>query len=342
MADTPTTPNAPHTPNGAPPPAPAREGRAAVVRAPSLRVTIALAALMLAVGTAVGAAIGPAPDASFAGSSRVPLLLPSLTALAVARSGGAANGASAAAVQPPPSTPQETPTAAGPPTSTPAPAPTTSAPTPAVPAPKSTTAPAGPEPSTPTSSTPKSKGPTLPPVTSVWLIKVSGATFTSALAQPAAAPYIDGQLIPAGTFLSGWSGLAGSAFASEAALLGGTPPQTLDSIVQPPCPEGAAHATCAPETPGALTAADEFLKQTIPVITASAAYRAHGLIVVTFASIGVASAAELPAAASTATLTAQPPAGVLLMSPFAKPGARPSAAFNAASPEQSLSGLMRK
>jgi hypothetical protein len=176
----------------------------------------------------------------------------------------------------------------------------------------------------------------------VWLIQVSGGTFTSALAQPAAAPYIDGQLVSTGTLLSGWSGLAGGALASEAALLGGTPPQRLDSIVQPPCPEGAAGAACAPETPGALTAADEFLKQTIPVITATAAYRTNGLIVVTFASVGVAAAAELPAAASTATLTSQPPAGVLVISPFAKAGARSSAVFNPTSPKRSLEGLLRQ
>ena len=84
---------------------------------------------------------------------------------------------------------------------------------------------------------------TLPPVTSVWLITLSGSNFAQALAQTAAAPYIDSQLVPAGTLLSGWSSLDASAFASEAALLAGEPPQTLDSIVQPPCPEGAAGAT---------------------------------------------------------------------------------------------------
>jgi hypothetical protein len=62
-----------------------------------------------------------------------------------------------------------------------------------------------------------------PPVTSVWLITLAGGTFAQALAQPAAAPYIDSQLVKAGTLLSGWSSLAGSAFASEAGLLGGTP-----------------------------------------------------------------------------------------------------------------------
>ena len=64
------------------------------------------------------------------------------------------------------------------------------------------------------------------------------------LAQAAAAPYITGQLIPTGTLLSSWSAIEGSAFANEAALAApasavGTPP-LVHSIVQPPCPEGAA------------------------------------------------------------------------------------------------------
>ncbi len=131
----------------------------------------------------------------------------------------------------------------------------------------------------------------------MWLITLAGATFTQALAQPAAAPYIDSQLVPAGTLLSGWSSLDGSSFASEAGLLSGEPPQTLDSIVQPPCPEGAAGAACAPETAGALSAADEFLKAIVPTITASAAYRAHGLIVITFGTVGNATASSLPVGA---------------------------------------------
>jgi hypothetical protein len=180
----------------------------------------------------------------------------------------------------------------------------------------------------------------LPPVTSVWLITLSGGNFAQALAQTAAAPYIDSQLVPAGTLLSGWSSLDASAFASEAGLLSGVPPQTLDSIVQPPCPEGAAGAACAPETAGALTAADEFLKATLPAITASASYRAHGLIVITFGSVGNATASSLPAGAATATLSSEPPVGVLLLSPFVRSDARPATAFNPTSPKQSLSGLL--
>ena len=178
----------------------------------------------------------------------------------------------------------------------------------------------------------------LPPVTSVWLITLSGATFAQALAQTAAAPYIDSQLVPAGALLSDWSSLDASAFASEAGLLSGVPPQTLDAIVQPPCPEGAAGATCAPETAGAMTAADEFLKATLPAITASAAYREHGLVVITFGAVGNATASSLPAGSATATLSSEPPVGVLLLSPFARAGARPTTSFNPTSPSRASPG----
>ena len=91
--------------------------------------------------------------------------------------------------------------------------------------------------------------------------QLSGATFAQALAQPAAAPYIDSQLVPAGTLLERLVLAAGAARSrARPGCSQANAPQTLDSIVQPPCPEGAAGAPCAPETAGALTAADEFLK----------------------------------------------------------------------------------
>jgi hypothetical protein len=318
-----------------PPPSPR-----SALRLPSTRVAAALAAGMLALGVAIGAAIGPAPETSLAGE-RIPLLLPAIAAIAGGGDDAHTTGTStAAAVQPPSVTPQPTPAASSPSTG----AGTSSAATKTSKTAPSATATPAPAPSTaktPTKSTPKSAAQaTLPPVTSVWLVTLSGSNFAQALAQTAAAPYIDSQLIPAGTLLSGWSSLQGSAFASEAGLLSGVPPQTLDSIVQPPCPEGAAGAACAPETAGALTADDEFLKATLPAITASAAYREHGLIVVTFGSVGNATASSLPAGASTATLSSEPPVGVLLLSPFARAGARPTIAFNPTSPKQSLSGLL--
>ncbi len=301
------------------------------LRAPSARVTAALAAAMLAVGVAVGAAIGPAPTPSQANPS-LPVLLQTLARSAAARAAqGAAPQAITAEATPrrkrhhraKHSTEQEAASATA---STPAAETTT---------PASTT----PASTTPTSTTPKS---TLAPVTHVWLIELSGTSFEQASAKAAAAPYIDTQAVPAGTLLSGWSGLDGSAFADEAALLAGGGPQLLDTIVQPPCPEGTAGASCAPETPGALTAADEFLKATVPTITSTAAFRENGLIVVTFASVATATATGLPAGAATATLTAQPPAGVLLISPFAAVGAHPSSAFSPASPKQSVEKLLRR
>jgi hypothetical protein len=319
--------------------------------APSPRVTAALAAAMLAVGVAVGAAIGPAPSASFAGASGLPLPV-LLRTLGV---GAAQPGAttSTAAVQPPPVAAAATPVparrrrrrhhkAAAPEAASSAGTPTagseTSAPT---------------EGSAPPPTTSKGKAAPLPPVKKVWLIELAGSSFAEAAAQPTAAPYIGSQAVALGTLLSGWSALDASAFANGAALIAGSPPpadlggSVLDTIVQPPCPasspqgEGAGAAQCAPDTPAGLTAADEFLEQTIPAIVASGPYRENGLIVVTFATVASASATGLPSGASTATLTSQPPAGALLISPFVAAGARSSITFTPQSPERSLDKLLR-
>ena len=194
-----------------------------------------------------------------------------------------------------------------------------------------------------TEKTAASRAKRLPAITNVWLITLSGGSFAEASARPTAAPYITGTLIPGSTLLSGWSSIGASAFASEAALAeppspGATPP-LVRSIVQPPCPEGAAGAACAPASPGALTAADEFVKATLATITTTPAYREHGLVVVTFATVGVAAQSGLPAGASSSTLTYEPPAGVTLLSPFARPGSS-TAAFNPTSPRQSLEKLL--
>src|SRR5207302_6475371 len=114
------------------------------------------------------------------------------------------------------------------------PAPSSAATTPSTPTSSS------PEASTPSHSTPTSATTPLAPVTHVWLVELAGSTFAEALAAPAMAAYIDTQAIGAGELLSGWSGLAGSALANEAALLADTPPQLVQTVVQPPCPEGAA------------------------------------------------------------------------------------------------------
>lgn len=336
MTDTPEIPSPPPTAaaEAAEPRPPTPRGPGGVPRTPSLRVSAGLAALMLGIGIAVGAAIGPAPGSSLAGTSDLPLLLRALSALEAGRQASAASTPAATA---PPASP--TTAAASPASSSPA---ATSAPSQSA---SGTTSPA-PSAATPVSATPKTKGtsPTasLPPITSVWLIELAGEGFGEAQADASAAPYLTGQATPAGALLSGWSTLDASAFASEAALLAGSPPQTLDTIIQPACPEGAAGVACAPGTPGALTAADEFLKQAVTAITATQAYRAHGLVVVTFSSIASATATGLPAGSASASLSSQPPAGVLLISPFASPGTHPSTSFNPTSPKQSLKRLLHK
>ncbi len=312
-----------------PPEQPPSPGR---VRLPSTRWSAALAAAMLAIGVAVGAAIGPAPDASFAGgvpnlAQRLPLLIAALESHHAAAKPSAPAKAAATTAEPAPagSGPSAAPSAAA---STPATAPASS------PAPE--------ELASETPSGAKSKR-TLPAVTNVWLIQLDGGTFESAASQSAAAPYITGQLLPAATLLSSWSAIDAGAFASEAAVAepppaGSTPP-ILHAIVQPPCPEGPAGASCAPETPGQLTTADTFLKATLATITNTTAYKEHGLVVITFATVGIPTQSELPAGASTSQLTSQPPAGVALLSPFAKAG-RSSVAFNPTSPRQSLEKLL--
>jgi hypothetical protein len=301
------------------------------VRLPSKRSGLLLAAVMLGLGVLLGAAIGPAPDASFAGGpsafmKRVPLLIAAIEArdrAAAATATTPAPSSEPAAVEP-----QAIPTAAR-----------------KAPAKSAETSPAEEsKEGTSTGGSKKAKKATLPAVTNVWLIQLAGTGFEAAESQAAAAPYTDTQLIPASTFLSGWSAIQASAFASEAALAeppaAGAPPPLIHSIVQPPCPEGAAGATCAAETPGQLTAADEFLKATLATITGTALYKEHGLIVVTFSSVGLAAQSELPAGTSTSTLTYLPPAGVALLSPFAKAGLRSSASFNPTSPRQSLEKLL--
>jgi hypothetical protein len=318
------------------PPPPVAAARTRRTRLPSTRASAALATAMLGLGIAVGAAIGPAPEASLAGGAGVVQKLPALIAAVTAHGQSQASPPAAAPPSAPPAiAPQATPAATPTPSAKGTPAQTT---TPA------STAPA--EAQTPPSKTSKPAGASnVPPITSVWLIQLAGASFAQALANPAATPYISGQLLAKGTYLPSWSALAASGFANDAALVEhraalATTPPLLHSIVQPPCPEGAAGAACAAGTPGGLSAADQFLQATLATIAATTTYSEHGLVVVTFADVTDASAAELPAGAADSTLATQPPAGVVLLSPFAKAGARSAAAFDPTSPKQSLEKLL--
>jgi hypothetical protein len=284
---------------------------------------------MLALGVAIGAAIGPAPDASLAGPGAIvsSVVVPYVNELERAEQATASAPVQPAAV---PATKRRRTRrvrkhrgAAAAPASTVITTTSTSS-------------------STPTSAS------TFPPVTTVWLIELSGASFTEALAQPGSAPNIDQKIIPSGTLLAGSSALDAGAIASEAGLLGAAQPSaegaspTLQTITEPICPEGAAGASCAAGTPGALSTADSFLEQALAVITASSSYATHGLIVVTFGTLNAGSASGLPSGSQTATLTALPPAGVLLISPFAHAGVRATTTFTPASPKQSLEKLLQR
>ncbi|HTW43232.1 MAG TPA: hypothetical protein VMD79_13060 [Solirubrobacteraceae bacterium] len=325
---------------------PDRKGAPSSGGAPPRRLTAVLAAAMLAIGVVVGAAIGPAPSPSFAVGQLLPLL-PSLL-----RAGAQATRSTQPAAAPTPGAQGESgaspqrrhrrrhrkSTAEASSTEV---SPSSEVTTPAGSAPKGTT-------KTRTKTTP------LPPVTKVWLIELGNSSFSELAAHASAAPYITGSALPAGTLLSGWSALEAGAFANETALAASTPPQLVDTIVQPPCPasptsdaaspqgEGAAGASCAADAPGALTAADEFLQATLPTITATAGYRESGLVVITFASLSAPAESGLPAGAANATLTSQPPAGVLLISPFVAKGVKSTATFDPTAPKQSMEKLLRR
>lgn len=307
-------------------------------RLPSRRASVVLAVAMLTIGVAVGAAIGPTPASSLAGDGDIVQKLPALIA-AVTAGGHSATPAQPAATsaQPPPITPQATPPASS------AAASATNAPAQEATRPSSKS-------HKKSSTTPgKSQGSgssNLPPITNVWLIELSGSSFNEAIANPTGAPYTTGELIPNGTFLAGWTSLSAGAFAGDAALaqhratVGGTPP-VLHTILQPACPEGPAAGACLPGTPAGIALADAFLKSTIASITQSTTYSEHGLIVVTYATVADPATAELPAGSASSTLFSQPPAGALLLSPFAKAGAKPATTFDPISPKQSLEKLLR-
>jgi hypothetical protein len=331
-----TTDTTPHAERSSP--APGAQRRMGATRLPSARAGALLATVMLGIGIAAGAAIGPAPEASLAGSAGIVQKLPALIAAVTAQ--GQSQGSPPAATTPAPLPaipPQATPSASA----TPTPA--------AASAPAGTTAPAASAPvqseTAPSKTTKPAGASNVPPITSVWLIELSGVSFAQALTNPAAAPFISGQLLAKGTYLPSWAALSASGFANDAALVEhraalGTTPPLLHSIVQAPCPEGAAGASCAAGTPGQLAAADQFLQATLATITATTTYSEHGLVVITFATVTDPAAAELPAGSSPATLASQPAAGAVLLSPFAKAGARSTAAFNPTSPRQGLEKLL--
>jgi hypothetical protein len=340
-----------------------------VPRLPSRRASAILAAAMLTAGIVAGIAIGPGPAASFAASSRASALARVLALIALGEGTGAGSAPllSATAAHPPAAAPQPTlaaskvSTSAGPTGHVGSSAGSASPSSPSSPAPSSpssTPAPAGaPAPKTGSGSSEKAPTP-LPPIAHAWLIALPyGASFANALGQPSAAPYLDGELVQQGTLLSGYSSLAGGQLAGAATLLSGQVTAGVNWISPPPCgaAAGAQAAPCPSAEPAGLQAADGFLSQVVSQIEATADYREHGLIVVTFlapnqegstpgspTTPATGSAISYPAGTLANTLTATgQPTGVLLLSPFLRhAGARVATTFDPISPRKSLAGLL--
>jgi hypothetical protein len=326
---------------------------------PSPRVSAILAAAMLAAGIAAGALIGPGPAASLTGT-RAAAIGRALALLALGSASGAGSGPllSAGAAHPPAPAPAVSSEAtagsggSGGSGSASKASKTSSS--------SSSSSPSSHSGSTsPTSSTKPPAGgeeeerhTPLPPIASAWVIVLPyGGAAASALATPAAAPYL-AQLRAQGTVLSAYTSLAADQLAGAATLLSGQVGANVTTLAPPPCAATGAsteagqpgEAPCPSGEPAGVQAANAFLQAVVPAIVASPAYTEHGLIAIAFASATSAAqpATSYPAGALAGTVTAAGvPAGALLLSPFLRhAGARSSSTFEPASPRTSLEGLV--
>lgn len=112
-----------------------------------------------------------------------------------------------------------------------------------------------------------------------------------------------------------------SRLSSDLATPADTP--SLSWIVPGACDDGA-QASCGSGATTGLAGADAFLEKVVPEITATSAYKQHGLILIAFDS---------------AASSAGPQVGALVLSPFARAGKRNEEAFNTYSLLKSLERL---
>jgi hypothetical protein len=223
--------------------------------APSRGMAAALAAGVLAVGILAGVALGPGPASSPADSAT--LAQRALAALvAHAGSGSPTTTSTSTATTPPPITSEPTP----------APSVTSGAngKTKSAPAPSETGSSSESSSETTTSgssegSSKSSKGGgesektapgtpiKLPPIKHVWVIVLSGTSFSSALADPTADPYLAKQLVPKGTLLSNYTLSSSSALGNGIALLAG---QSVNLDTEQNCPT---YSELQPPTVNATT-----------------------------------------------------------------------------------------
>jgi hypothetical protein len=214
--------------------------------APSRGMAAALAAGVLALGILAGVALGPGPASSPADSAT--LAQRALAALvANADSGSSQTSTSTNAAPTPP------PIASEP---TPSPATTSAAKVKAKSTPASSVASGSSENSSESSSESTTSGSPggsskpskgsgksekttpgtpikLPAIKHVWVIALSGTSFSAALADPAADPYLAEQLVPKGTLLSNYTLSSSSALGNGVALLSG---QNVNLDTEQNCP----------------------------------------------------------------------------------------------------------
>ncbi len=221
--------------------------------APSRGMAAALAAGVLAVGILAGVALGPGPASSPADSAT--LAQRALAAL-VARAGSDSQTTSTS-TEPAPTPP---PIASEP---TPKPAATSGAEAKAKSAPVSSVTPESSSESTtsgsPEGSPKSSKGSDesektppgtpikLPPIKHVWVIALSGTSFSAALANPTDDPYLAKQLVSKGTLLSNYTLSSSSALGNGIALLSG---QSVNLDTEQNCPT---YSALEPPTVNATT-----------------------------------------------------------------------------------------
>jgi hypothetical protein len=209
--------------------------------APSRRMAASLSAGVLAVGILAGVALGPGPASSPADSAT--LAQRALAAL-VARAGSSSQTATSTstAPTPPPITSEPTPT----PTTTSATkgeaksAPASSGASSSSESPGESTTSGSSEGSSKSS---KGSGESekttpgtpikLPPIKHVWVIALSSTSFSAALADPSADPYLAKQLVPKGTLLSSYTLSSSSALGNGIALLSG---QSVNLDTEQDCP----------------------------------------------------------------------------------------------------------
>ncbi len=161
------------------------------------------------------------------------------------------------------------------------------------------------------------------------------------------------------------------------AAAGATSGTTSGSAADAPAPSTGQPAVCPSGEPAGVQAANAFLQEVVPKIQESAAYKEHGLIVITFgaagrngetlasgenppsgqqgapastttspsvnATTGTSTEVTYPTGSITSTLTAAgAPDGALLLSPFlSHAGTRSTSAFNPLAPHESLEALFR-